>query len=693
MWEVLDKTQLQVIEAKGKPKRGLLIHGPAGTGKTAVAFHYVSLHAGDRAKVLYIAPTPALAAHIRPATMLGTLAEYNWRVMSLWELACRLLPEVTNRFTSDETLNSASPAKGAADGRLSACMIDSHRTLTTQARDTVCEYLRTALAVVRQVAPDLIDPARFPVQIGGATVYIDVMGYLQDNTLLSCPLEEAARAIFRSLYEQAGSHKLTRAFLNEGAFDSLVGALNVDALKVYHAATHKYLSMLNITDDRPRRIRREDLGGLILLASHLGRRLDESPDWVVIEEAQCFSPLVYEAIRNITPSDSRFVLTGDMEQQLSPQLGVTALEEVPNLLGLEEDTWDVVRLGHNYRTPRKIWDLAAGVLGTQERGKVTPFHPLTGDVVRHEVLPSDQLDRVVDTILDADQRQCHMIAVLAPTYKRAEAFYQQAQQELRKRKRPDLAEMCQCTNGSDPYRGKLVFGNLEAFQGLEADVVILVDVCTAFYADDTLSARRLHTAMTRARKRLVVVSPVERSLVVRKELSYVKKYAKHEAASAGRGQRHKAYKTIERQSWDLEQPEPAGRQDYALDSKRRHLPPLLSEEPPEIFRPFDAPRKDGNAHTYQARYSGADEGQLERSFNTKGHPGVFWATRACGPSPRLTIELLGSRGEVLATLVDEHGSGSGCERYPTPMDKCVVRIKSKDIAWAATVGRWVPEKH
>jgi RecA/RadA recombinase len=403
MWDVLDREQMRLISRRDPGRRLLTVHGPAGTGKTVVALHYVGLQAAEEDACLYVVPTPALGRHVELGLRFSTRAPERWRVAALWEILEELCPEA-GPYLPEDTPTPLASAKGRGE----------------------------------------------------------------------LPLPEGVGA----------RGDLVRAY-----FD--------------HLAVHCREAGLHAPD---RRVRREDVPALILLALRAGRRLPGArPRWVIVDEAQAYPPLAFAALARLAGDSARFVLAGDPNQRLGGG-GTGDFAEARDGLGIGEAAAETVTLGSVYRTPRAIHALGRGVLGGGT-GAVTSLHEEEGETVA-VALPraSDLPGRIAEEIVLASERGIRMMAVLAPTLGRARALQPAVTAELRRRLGDHAPAPVQLLDGAEGYRGGLCFAPLEAMQGLEADLVVVADADATAYPAGQVGARRLYTAVTRARKRVALIA-------------------------------------------------------------------------------------------------------------------------------------------------------------------------------------------
>jgi len=109
------------------------------------------------------------------------------------------------------------------------------------------------------------------------------------------------------------------------------------------------------------RILQEDLLPLLFLKKELtGKRaLIEGIEYVFIDEAQDYSLLHYEIIKEIFP-DCHFTILGDVNQSIHPYMGLGGFEELYSIFGIENRK--IIPLKKSYRSTEEITSFADALL-------------------------------------------------------------------------------------------------------------------------------------------------------------------------------------------------------------------------------------------------------------------------------------------------------------------------------------------
>jgi len=204
---------------------------------------------------------------------------------------------------------------------------------------------------------------------------------------------------------------------------------------------------------------------------------------VVVDEAQERSPMDWRMIMRRCPSRS-MTIVGDFAQAGSPAAPRSwgdALD--PYAAG----SWQVRELTVNYRTPRPIMDLAAGVLAAV-RPDVTPPRSVRDSIElpwQQEVAASELADRVADAIAaELAVIGDGQLAVISPA-----AHYAELQ-----------ARIGAGTALDEP----IAVLTVPAAKGLEFDAVIIVEPAE-IWAESPRGGNDLYVALTRSTRRLGLI--------------------------------------------------------------------------------------------------------------------------------------------------------------------------------------------
>jgi len=246
-----------------------------------------------------------------------------------------------------------------------------------------------------------------------------------------------------------------------------------------------------------------DVAPSLWLAAWMGKSLPLSqPRWIIVDEAQSIPLLAYRAMAQWLGPKAHWVLAGDLMQRGAASR-IAHWDDIQTALGLRPDQIGRLWLSHNYRVPVNIHAAAErlrkAIMPDSEDSQSVPWHPHLGEVKIGVMATLEEMAQTAEAQVDQWHRQgLSAIALLAPATDqmgRWETLFTMPWQRL---------------NGREPYRGGTVLTTLDLVRGLEFDAVVLLEVSQEAYPDQEESARALYTAITRARRFVQVLVPLDR---------------------------------------------------------------------------------------------------------------------------------------------------------------------------------------
>lgn len=248
-----------------------------------------------------------------------------------------------------------------------------------------------------------------------------------------------------------------------------------------------------------------DVAPLLWLAAWL-KRPPIKADWVIVDEAQAIPLLAYEALSQWLGRRVSWILAGDLMQQGSHHDwdGWTLIQTA---LGVPQKGLAHLWLSRSYRVPPKIHAAAERLrLALNPHGKASesvPWHVYMGEVVVSEATTESELisvvERRVEELLSVG---IVSVALLAPNDARL-AYWQ----EIMSFRQKDM----QVLRGQGTYLGGVILTALDTVRGLEFDGVIILDATASYYPHTDSAARILYTSITRARRRVDLITMGEPS--------------------------------------------------------------------------------------------------------------------------------------------------------------------------------------
>ena len=220
-----------------------------------------------------------------------------------------------------------------------------------------------------------------------------------------------------------------------------------------------------------------------------------NPDakYVMIDEVQDYTTAQLAVLARYFRR-ARFLLLGDENQAINP--GTASFSEVRKLFVQVRGACSECRLMTSYRSAPEITALFSGLLPADERGRVSSIQrddePPSIVICNDEERWEAELRRAVRAAAEEDG----LSAVIAP-----DGY---AVKLLRKRLGGDAPEVVDA-HATLPAQG-VVLTSLKLAKGLEFDHVIVPDASERVFPADDLSRRRLYTTVSRATRRLTMLS-------------------------------------------------------------------------------------------------------------------------------------------------------------------------------------------
>lgn len=233
----------------------------------------------------------------------------------------------------------------------------------------------------------------------------------------------------------------------------------------------------------------EDITPLIYLDAKInGKKL--SYEHIFIDEAQDYSPFQLAFMKDYAKS---MTILGDIGQGIFSFYGLDRWEEIESYV-FKKKEYKRLHLQTSYRSTRQIMDMANRVLLNSNYD-----FPLVIPVNRPGAVPSlkssasigELYDEMKKTIKLFEKKGHKTIAILTETKQDAIDTFDQ----LKRRKVTDLQLI---SEGKQELREKIVILPSYLVKGLEFDAVIIQDVSSETFKDETQHAKLLYMSITRA---------------------------------------------------------------------------------------------------------------------------------------------------------------------------------------------------
>lgn len=244
-----------------------------------------------------------------------------------------------------------------------------------------------------------------------------------------------------------------------------------------------------LNDLREGIIRHEDMAPLLFLKMHLeGEPILTSIKYVIIDEAQDYSPLQYQIIEGLFPNSS-ITLLGDLDQSLSPYTAIKDWTQVMDIF--QEDDEAIIGLTQSYRSTHEIFSFARALLPDDRGIKAINRN---GELPRVSYASSEgtMLHSIVKDILELMEEGVESIALICKTAGEALRAFNFIGDQVKTH--------LITSEDTDFKRGILIIPVYLA-KGLEFDAVLIYNAGAAQYHGPG-ERKLLYTGITRALHRL-----------------------------------------------------------------------------------------------------------------------------------------------------------------------------------------------
>jgi DNA helicase-2/ATP-dependent DNA helicase PcrA len=499
----------------------LLVQGPAGSGKTAIALHraayllYTHRDSMDARQIVVFSPNSVFSDYI--SAVLPELGEENVTQTTFYEYARKYLGNGTMVESVYDQLEYLLSGREDAN-RVAAIRFkggeDFRRALqryvqfldeggATRFFDVVHE---DAVIMSKQEMADLFERHRtFPLSRRLEKIR-------QRALFLLAPREEARRREWKErlakgpdkLFDWEIKRESVRRAREEFApLHSILAAWAAfDARTAYRQLFADESLLPKMLGDRPlppewSQIRRltlaaldegripyEDTTPLLYLKKRLeGVPVVDGVRHVIIDEAQDYTSLQFELFGLVFPRCTLTVL-GDLNQSVHPYLHIDSYDTVMTALARERA--GLVHLTNSYRSTRQIMDFARAVLGASDQVQVIRRE---GELPRLVQVQDGQLAAVLQADIRRLQEQgMRSVAVLCKTTEACRRLYQTLRRSVNIRL---------LTAADTHFRIGAVILPAYLAKGLEFDAVLIADAeAKAYHACRELGL--FYTACTRA---------------------------------------------------------------------------------------------------------------------------------------------------------------------------------------------------
>lgn len=256
--------------------------------------------------------------------------------------------------------------------------------------------------------------------------------------------------------------------------------------------------------NRDKKVGYDDLAPLLWIEQAVNG-IEESLDYLVVDEAQDLSPFQFELLKKFTRS---MTVLGDKTQSIYVFTGIEDWGEIyPQVTG---ETATMLEITTSYRSTFEVMELADRVI--RNSGLALPeVHPINrhGDRPVVEIVKNEEefTTLLQAKILEYQQRGYQKIAVISKDLPMARRMFDELSSVPGKR--DVTAQLVQ--SASDRLKAPIVFIPSYLVKGLEFDAVILANVNKDSFRNTPLDTKLLFVSITRAQEALHLFSHGEPS--------------------------------------------------------------------------------------------------------------------------------------------------------------------------------------
>jgi DNA helicase-2/ATP-dependent DNA helicase PcrA len=222
-------------------------------------------------------------------------------------------------------------------------------------------------------------------------------------------------------------------------------------------------------------------------------------DHIMIDEVQDFSPIELAVLINLAKDPLSLTFAGDVKQRMIKESGFKNWDSTFELLGIKGQKVSALRIG--YRSTYEIMEFSVKVLGelADKKDFIATRHGPPVELFRFssqgELL--QYLSRCLQDTLVFEPLAS--IAVICSTPESAREYFQLLHTV-------EIADLRLIDDQNFPFVPGIDVTDVRQVKGLEFDYVILLDVDSDNYSNDTYSKYLLHIAASRAAHQLWIMN-------------------------------------------------------------------------------------------------------------------------------------------------------------------------------------------
>ncbi len=208
---------------------------------------------------------------------------------------------------------------------------------------------------------------------------------------------------------------------------------------------------------------------------------------VIIDEAQDYSLFHYEIFRNIFPKAALTIL-GDLNQAIHPYLRLTDFKTAASAFSRSGYDYKILSLTKSYRSTKEIADFTSRLLTSEQKIESVDRSGIKPQVVEFQSGLNQQVDQLTNTITDCLREGCESVAIICKTRNEVK----QVTELLRNR-----VKFTAISHEIEFFPSGVVVIPVYLAKGLEFDAVIIYNATQENYGLES-DRNLLYTACSRA---------------------------------------------------------------------------------------------------------------------------------------------------------------------------------------------------
>ncbi|GAA0764906.1 RNA polymerase recycling motor HelD [Clostridium subterminale] len=505
--------------------KNLIVHGPAGSGKTSVALHriayllYKHRDVITSKNIVIFSPNNIFNDYI--SNVLPQLGEDNMLQTTFKEYMHKVLEDVEGKEdyckmmenifgdnseqSYDSRIKSLKFKSSVEFVNLLKVYIEHLEKMDRDFRDIILrgetiisaveiqelfykDYerlpLKRKLEKLKQRILYLIEPYEKRLVDKAVKGMEESDEYLEKSEIVKASKSLVGREIKDIVNEVKEKTKFDLMGCYKTFYEDLEDFLKMANIK-YDNESIKEIKRYTLENLRAKKINYEDQIALLFIKGAVGYiPKTEEVKYVIIDEAQDYSPLQYEIFNQLFNKANKTIL-GDISQSINPYMNVESYNNVVNILKLEDTS--IINLTKSYRSTMEITKFSRKILNEEihdeyvERSGEWP--KLTG------LLDEEDINkRIVEEVKVYKNDGHNSIGIITKNVDEAQGVYNYLR---------DRINVKMIVSDDDDYVNDILVIPAYLAKGLEFDVVMIYNASDLRYKDEE-DRLLLYTACTRA---------------------------------------------------------------------------------------------------------------------------------------------------------------------------------------------------